>query len=213
MSEVKPQKIALLLMAAGSSSRLGQPKQLVKLTTTKRPAKSLLHRQVMLMTGLGDTFNTKAYCVFGFQREVMTKHLATCSLAGNLTLINSTYWQQGLSSSIAKGVDSLADDISAVLIFLVDQWQLTTVHLASLITQWLQAPEKIVIASQAELLSPPVIFPRRYFDELKLLSGDEGAKRVIKENIAQVKRFDMPEAFIDLDTPEQLSALKNIHHS
>lgn len=200
-------------MAAGSSSRLGQPKQLIKITKQGKHPQSLLHRQIMLMDNMCLAFNAKAYCVLGFQSKIMTEHLTSCSTVQPFTLIDHDNWQQGLSSSIAKGVSVLIDEkdqnFSAVLIFFVDQWQLTVEHLTKLIAQWQQAPERIHLACCGEHFSPPAIFPQNFFTELKTLSGDDGAKIVIKNNSRQVNSITMPSAFVDLDTPEQLEGFIN----
>lgn len=212
MHEPVQHKIALLLMAGGSSSRLGQPKQLVEISTDNNPACSLLHRQVAMMDNICSSNNAKAYCVLGFDSNAMTSHLANCASAQNLTIIDNVHWPKGLSSSIAKGVSLVANDVSAVLVFLVDQWQLSTENLTQLITQWQKQPELIHIARLDECFSPPVIFPRRFFKELIALEGDDGAKKVIKDNIKQVNPMEMPNAFADLDTQEQLDNLKNNRH-
>ncbi len=209
------QKIALLLMAAGSSSRLGQPKQLVEVSQIENAdeqlsQQSLLHRQVAMMDRICLSYGAKAYCVLGFESEVMIEHLASCPPAQHLTLIDNANWSDGLSGSIAKGVSALGCDIEAVLVFLVDQWQLTTSNLTSLITQWQQQPKHIHIACSDNNVSPPVIFPRVFFKELMALNGDDGARQVIKNNKAQVKSIEMPSAFFDLDTPEQLNDLSRL---
>ncbi|MBU2924845.1 nucleotidyltransferase family protein [Colwellia sp. 4_MG-2023] len=209
VSELKHKKIALLLMAAGSSSRLGQPKQLVLIAEKDQLPQSLLCRQVSMMNSICLTDNTKAFCVLGCQSEKLIADLASLASAENLTLIKNNNWSKGLSSSIAKGVSELDNDIDAVLIFLVDQWQLTVNDLTSLINEWRKKPEKIHIAGDGDHLSPPVIFPRSFFKELIVLSGDEGAKKVLKKNREYVNIKKMPLAFIDLDTPEQLQELNS----
>jgi len=207
MPDSTDQKIALLLMAAGSSSRLGQPKQLVEITEIQEQPQSLLRRQVALMKSVCLSTNAKAFCVLGFQSEKLIAHLASFPPAQHLTLIDNVNWSQGLSGSIAKGVCALGNDVSAVLIFLVDQWQLTAENLTGLISEWQQQPENIHIASDDSRTSPPVIFPKAFFNELMELCGDSGAKKVIKNNIKHVNLKKMPSAFADLDTPEQLKEL------
>jgi molybdenum cofactor cytidylyltransferase len=207
LSEFTHKKIALLLMAAGSSSRLGQPKQLVVISEKQQPPQSLLRRQVSIMNSVCLSNNAKAFCVLGFQSEQIMKNLVGFPSAKNLTLINNDNWSQGLSGSIAKGVSELDNDIDAVLIFLVDQWQLTVDHLTSLISDWQEQPEKIHTAGDGNHLSPPVIFPRSFFKQLVVLSGDKGAKDVLKNNREYVNIKKIPLAFTDLDTPEQLQEL------
>lgn len=207
----KPKHLAVLLMAAGKSERLGQAKQLVKLK-----GKSLLQRQVELMLLFQRENLVSTHLVIGFQQDKMTAELANKQLLTHVNVIEAQNWQQGLSSSIAAGVthisqiDQTNTECDAVLIFMVDQWQLSQQDLTQLIRQWQQTPDKIHIASANDMLSPPVIFPQAYFNELQILQGDEGAKVVIKKNKAFVMTLDMPSAFIDLDTPEQLKQLKQL---
>ena len=202
------EKVALMLMAAGSSSRLGQPKQLVETSFSDKAPQSLLHQQIALLANISLPIQTQAYCVVGFQAQVMKKHIANSPLSSKVILVDSNRWQEGLSNSIAAGVMSLDKDISAVVILLVDQWQLSSTDIIDLIQQWQKSPDCIYIANQDKSIGPPVIFPRHYFNELTSLTGDDGAKSVIRNNIANVKKIHMPHAFIDLDTPDQLAALR-----
>ena len=209
MLTTSQQKIALILMAAGSSSRLGRPKQLVQIKNKQQPL-SLLCRQISLMNNVCASIHGKSFCVLGYQSSLLRSHLADYPPAKTVSIIENNNWYQGLSSSIAYGVSKLEDDIDAVLILLVDQWQLTAADILNLIGLWQQQPENIHIASKGINLSPPVIFPRQFFKELMTFpqgNEDEGAKNVIKNNKSYVKSTDMPLAFIDLDTPEQLAAL------
>ncbi len=193
-------KLAVLLMAAGQSSRLGQPKQLIKYR-----GQALLLRQVQLALAL----NIQATCVLGYQAGLM-KTLLTAQPIQILTCLD---WQQGLSNSIATGVASLQNNVEAVLIFFVDQWCLQAQDLQQLITAWLKQPTRIVISKNcAQEMSPPVIFPRQCFSQLAQLSGDHGAKKVIKQNKHLVTSIELLNAFYDLDTPEQLALLNNKHN-
>lgn len=211
MAKLNAKRIAVLLMAAGSSSRLGQPKQLVELIKKDKTKQSLLRRQIALMEEISADKNTQLFCVLGYEYTKMKAHLADFYPARHLTLINNMDWSQGLSNSISKGVSSLNEDIDAVLIFLVDQWQLTADILNHFINQWLQQPQLIHIASDDKSTSPPVIFPRAFFEELIALKGDAGAKKVIKNNKQKVCLVEMPSAFADLDTPEQLKELYELN--
>ena len=201
------QQLAILLMAAGCSSRLGQPKQLIEITEKNQLPQSLLHRQIAMIDAICSTHNAEAYCVLGFQYEKLATHLVNFKPADNVRLVNNVNWSTGLSSSIAKGVSSLDNDVDAVLVFMVDQWRLTIEDLTRLITSWKQQPNKIHIASNGRQFSPPVIFPKDYFNELTLLSGNSGAKPVIKQHIKHVSLVDIHNAFTDLDTPKQLQEL------
>lgn len=193
-------KLAIILLAAGNSSRLGQPKQLVMLN-----GESLLSRQCKIAQQLSDNVS----CVFGYQAQKMMDEVEELSIK---TLVNED-WQSGLSSSIAKGVSAIDSNVDAVMLLLVDQWQLEIKHFQQLYQHWQDNPQHIISAAQMikgeSVTAPPVIFPSYCFDQLKTLNQGSGAKSVITKHQNQLISITMSEAFVDLDTPEQLQSLRN----
>jgi molybdenum cofactor cytidylyltransferase len=148
-------------------------------------------------------------CVFGYQAEKMIDEVAKLSVKA---IINDD-WQSGLSSSIAKGVSAIDDDTDAVMLILVDQWQLSAQHYQDIYQYWQDNPQSIISAAQSikgkNVTTPPVIFPAYCFSHLKELNQGNGAKSVIKKHQNKLLCLLMPAAFVDLDTPEQLQILKN----
>jgi len=192
-------KLSIIILAAGASSRLGQAKQLVNLN-----GQSLLERQCNLALSL--TENT--YCVLGGDAN---KHKQV--IGGKpINVVVNDYWQQGMATSIAAGVKALPSHIDAVMIILVDQWQLTPEHIERVAKLWLQSPEMIIAtshnASNAKKIGPPVIFPKRVFSQLIELKGDSGAKSILAKYREWLNIIEIPEAFVDLDTPEQLAVMR-----
>lgn len=185
-------------MAAGCSSRLGRPKQLVKIGNT-----SLLQAQAkhaLLLT-------EHVYCVLGYQAEVMAAELKNLPVK----IVINEHWSDGLGSSIVTGVRELPKEISAVMLLLVDQWQLSSVDFALYYQCWRKQPQQIYIAGDdtkpftaSDKVAPPVIFPRFCFAQLQQLKGAQGAKKVLVEYEPFVKKIKLPQAFKDLDTPEHL---------
>jgi len=199
----KTAKLAALILAAGSSSRLGEMKQLV------------LYREQSLLaraTELAIDSCEQVHCILGFQAEQLLGELAD----KQVNVIINNKWHSGMSSSIAAGIRQVSDDIDAVLIILVDQWQLKACHIKRLIDSWQRAPEMICLASKdAEgehnaVMGPPVIFPRRFFPELEKLAGEQGARPLLRKYRQALNLVALPQAFIDLDTPEQLRQLRAI---
>mgnify|MGYP001953716649 CR=1 FL=1 len=199
----KPAKIASIVLAAGCSSRLGQMKQLVPYK-----GQPLLARLCDLAVQVSD----EVHCVLGYQAERLLSELAD----KQLNLVVNPDWGQGMSSSIAAGVKSLSHDVDAVMILLVDQWQLEAEHLNKLIQTWRNEPDNISLASgkpgvqefHSNIIGPPVIFPCHYFLELEKLTGEQGAKPLIRKYSQKLKFVELPQAFNDLDTPEQLEQLQ-----
>jgi molybdenum cofactor cytidylyltransferase len=194
--------IEIIILAAGNSSRLGQAKQFVKIDK-----ESLLHRQCKLALN----FTENITCVFGYQHQKMIDEIAHLPV----NCIINEHWQQGLSSSIAKGVSSLATGTQAVMLLLVDQWQLNEDDLLLFFKQWQIDPNHIHTAigqsNEVSVSGPPVIFPQQCFVHLSQLKQGNGAKSVIEQHAKILRTIHMPAAFIDLDTPEQLIVLQKYY--
>jgi molybdenum cofactor cytidylyltransferase len=194
------EKLEIIILAAGNSSRLGQAKQLVTFN-----GESLLSRQCKI----AQQITPHVSCVLGFQAQTMKQHIHDPSIK----IVMNDQWQAGLASSIATGVAAIDKDTDAVMLLLVDQWQLEEKHYLRLKNRWLKNPEHIISAEQLvsdkKIISPPVIFPAYCFSQLTQLRGGSGAKPVIKHFQSQLIAELMPEAFVDLDIPEQLQILRN----
>ena len=191
--------IATLILAAGSSTRLGHAKQLVSIN-----GQTLVERQIVL----ANSVCPNVYCILGANKEAIAEkinHLST-------KVVSNEDWQRGMSTSIACGVSALSQDYKAVLIMLVDQWQLIKDDLNQLICCWYKQQDKIIVSkSHSEASSyqgPPVIFPKSYFEALKKLEGDVGAKPLIKKYKDQVVFCSIPNAQADLDTKQHLKQLQ-----
>jgi molybdenum cofactor cytidylyltransferase len=185
----------VLVMAAGASTRLGQPKQLVKLG-----GRPVLHRVVASAVSLAGHAVT---VVLGAHAREMT-HLLAHSPA---SVVVHRGWEEGLGSSIRFGVAALPPACSAVMIVLGDQVAITADDLKRLASAW-GGEESVIAASVYEQrLGVPAIYPRICFPELAELRGDQGARLVLERNQYRLTRVPMPNAALDLDTPADLAAL------
>lgn len=210
---------AVIILAAGQSSRLGHPKQLVEID-----GESLLVRQCTMALSI----TKHVYCVLGFQSALFQQKLS--SLPVNI-VINSS-WRQGMSSSIASAVRVLPQSIASIMVLLVDQWQLRESLLTPIINTFCENTLKIVTSSNSNLscynlsktssksellntskikIGPPTIFPKRYFSALSELTGKDGAKTLIFKEKKSVIQLKLLEAFIDLDNADDLSKLRAIY--
>lgn len=196
----EPSNVAIIVLAAGQSSRLGQMKQLVSIK-----GKSLIENRLEQALKVSN----KVYCVLGFNANKINLRIGHLPIH---TIINHNYCD-GMASSIAAGVAALPADISAAMIVLVDQWQLTSSDLINHISHWQINSDAIIVAQSIdptrtagrENMGPPVIFPQQYFSELKALTGNKGAKTLLAKYNDKLLKVPLAQAFFDLDTPEQLS--------
>lgn len=185
----------VVVLAAGASTRLGQPKQLVKLGG--RPA---LHRVVANAVSLTGSAVT---VVVGAHAREMT-HLLAHSPA---SVIVNRHWEEGMGSSLRFGVASLPPACEAVLVLLGDQVGVTLDDLKRLTSAWGGEESRIAASVFDGRIGAPAIFPRLCFPELAELRGDQGARLILERNSYRVARVPMSNAAIDLDTPEDLAAL------
>jgi molybdenum cofactor cytidylyltransferase len=185
----------VLVLAAGASTRLGQPKQSVKLG-----GRPVLHGVVSAAVSLAGHAVT---VVLGAHAAELSRLLAHSPAS----VIVNRHWEEGLASSIRHGIGSLPSAADAVLILLGDQVAVTADDLKRLAAAWKEQDGVIAAATYDQHVGVPAIFPRSFFGELSDLRGDQGARRVIERNNFRLVRVPMPNAVIDLDTPEDLAAL------
>jgi molybdenum cofactor cytidylyltransferase len=185
----------VLVLAAGASTRLGQPKQLVKLGG--RPALHIVVSNAVSLAGHAVTV------VVGAHAKDMT-HLLAHSPA---SVIVNRHWQEGMGSSLRFGVASLPPACEAAMILLGDQVAVTADDLRRLASAWKGEESLIATSVYDQHVGVPAIFPRMCFPELADLRGDRGARSVIERNDYRLVRVPMSSAAIDLDTPADLAAL------
>jgi molybdenum cofactor cytidylyltransferase len=181
----------VVILAAGGSSRMGRPKQLLSLDAD---GTTLLRRSAdtALALGLGPVL-----VVLGAVAESCQAHLAGRDLA----CILNPHWEKGLGGSIALGVAAMAErDVQAVLLLLCDQPNLRVERLLALHALHASSGTKITAARYEGSWGPPAIFDRALFPDLMRLDGTEGAKKIILA-LPGMQSFDMPEAAFDLDGP------------
>ena len=190
-------KVCGLILAAGGSSRLGRPKQLVN-----AHGKSLLEKAIenSLQTDL-----QQVYVVLGAKAEEVeasVEHLP-------VSMIKNERWQDGIGSSISCGLRKIQGEgnYDAVLIMLCDQLHVTAHHLQSLINAYLDKKSPIIATTYGGELGVPALFDQKYFPHLQNLSGDSGAKKILHQHTKNLHPIPFEEAIIDVDTPEDLEKL------
>ena len=183
----------LIILAAGASSRMGQPKQLLPWQ-----GRSLLRHaaETALATSL-----RPVYVVLGCGWEACEKELAGLDVSA---VINPS-WADGMGTSVAAGIEALQQhdtNISGALLMLVDQPDVTAEFLDSMLARWLEGNAQIVATQYADGGGVPAIFSRAHFEELRALNADRGARKIIAREASAVVLFPPPAEFADLDTPQ-----------
>ena len=186
-----------LILAAGGSSRLGRPKQLVN-----AHGRFLLEKAIenALESGLEDV-----YVVLGAsfeQVKASVKHLP-------VSIIRNEQWQEGIGSSISCGIRTIQREgnYDAVLIMLCDQLHITAHHLQALIVAFQHKKASIIATTYGNQIGVPALFDHQYFAHLQKLSGDIGAKKILHQYHESLHPIPFERAIIDVDTPEDLEKL------
>ena len=188
-------KTGIILLAAGSSSRLGRAKQLIE-----------FQGKTLIKKAIEEAQNSQADClvlVLGSNPELIQTGFDSSSTP----FIVNTDWQHGMSSSMQAGLRFLMEKevINQVVLMLCDQPFVDASLLDQLITAKYTSGKGIVAASYSNTLGVPVLFEGSYFEELLQLNGSEGAKKVIFKHQAEVHALDFPLGAVDLDTEEDVN--------
>ena len=191
-------KIGAIILAAGGSTRMGSPKQLLKFEGT-----TLLRRAV---SSAMDAGCDPVIVVTGSASEEVRGELDGLDVHE----IFNAEWQTGMASSIKVGIGEIkrADpEVGAVVIMVCDQPHVTAELMRLLIAAHRARTKSIVASKYGEDFGVPALFDKKHLDELNELEGDRGAKAIIKKHAEDAEFVDFPEGVIDVDTPDDLRRL------
>lgn len=192
-------RVGAVILAAGSSSRMGSPKQLLELA-----GQPLLVRTVDAVLA---SPCWPVVVVLGAHAEKIRPSLARRPVL----LVENHAWSEGMASSIRAGVGALQQfsrRIEAALIALCDQPSFSTDTIAQLVAAQRATGRSIVAARYAGRQGAPAVFLREHFPILTHLTGEEGARALLNGPAAQVAAIDLPHLAVDLDTPEDVAAIR-----
>ncbi|MEP5611153.1 MAG: nucleotidyltransferase family protein [Cyclobacteriaceae bacterium] len=187
----------LIILAAGSSSRLGRPKQLLDYK-----GQPLLQHTIEIAAQLGCKASA---LVLGANAHSIEEKIDLKSL----DLITNENWEEGIASSIRFGLSHLLDkksDLKHVLFLLSDQPYLSVEVVRELLSAH-DENQAITACNYKDQMGVPVIFGKLFFEELMQLKGDQGAKKIVMKNIGIVSTITFVRGEIDVDTEEDYSRL------
>ncbi len=182
---------AVILLAAGRSSRMGQGQHKLLLPLGDRPV--LLH---VVETVLASEARPLVV-VLGYQAEQVRAILTP--FASKLTILDNPNYQQGMSTSLRKGIETLMSSyptVNGALIVLGDQPLMTSYILNSMIETKQTTGKQIIVARYQGKRGNPTLFDASLFPELMEMTGDEGGRRVLERHREKIAVLD-----IEDDTP------------
>ncbi|GLU44568.1 nucleotidyltransferase family protein [Allomuricauda sp. NBRC 101325] len=199
MSSVE--NIAVVVLAAGGSTRLGRPKQLVEFK-----GKTLLEHTMQEVIGLG--FQTKILVLGSKNEEIQDK----IDSNGFKVVINPN-WEQGMASSIKIGLEAAIteeEELDHVLFLVSDQPFLERENLIKLVQTQLRENPKATYSQYGENIGVPAIFGKEAFPLLLKLKGDDGAKKLIYLEDFKFCTETFKKGGFDVDTEEDVQQLKQM---
>ena len=185
-------RTAAIILAAGASTRLGQPKQLVLLA-----GEPLLERAVRIAI---EASCDPVVVVLGAEAASVLVH---CPLANARVVMNEA-WPEGMASSIRAGIAAIMDQADAAILMTCDQPAVYPDHLRRLAKTGVNVTTASVYAG---LRGVPACFPAHCFPDLLLLSGDQGARGLMES----ATTIELPGGELDIDTSQNLADGKVIY--
>ena len=188
--------VPVILLAAGGSSRLGHPKQLVPID-----GRTLLRRaaEEALATACGPLT-----VVLGASFELLQEELKGL----DLELCRNDDWREGMASSLRVGLRSCLDrdpELPRVLLLLCDQPAVDREVLGRLVALHAEGTTVATACAVEGRPGAPAIFEAECFAQLLALRGDEGARKSLRDGEIQVALLDFPAGGIDIDTEADLT--------
>lgn len=186
-------RVAGAVVAAGSSSRMKQIKQLLPWKQT-----TLLGHAISQVSQSGVE---KLFVVLGANEEIILEQIKT----DNVEVLSNPKWKDGMSSSIVKIVEHIEEnnyEFDGLLLAVCDQPLLDVNHYKKLVMSCIN-PDRIIASSYGHEVGVPALFGRNFFSELKELKQDKGAKSVIRKHLSKLIQLDAPNGLIDLDTMDK----------
>lgn len=190
-------KITIVILAAGSSSRMGRSKQLLDVGGV-----TLLRK---VTTAAADT-KLPVVIVLGSGAD---KHLQSLDDL-NVRVIKNPTWDKGMGNSLKFGIQEvMLTGADGVLVLVADQPNVSTSHLQKLVDTFINTGKPIVASHYKDTLGVPVIFSKTYFARILQLNDNAGAKKLLEQNTQDAAIVDFAGGEIDLDTPEDYKKYLN----
>jgi molybdenum cofactor cytidylyltransferase len=191
--------IGLMILAAGASTRMGTPKQL------------LAYRGCSFIRNIAEVA-IASVCqpiavVLGANAEQIKPEISQLPVH----IVENQQWADGMSSSIRVGLEALLavnQNLEAVAIALCDQPFVSSQTLDQIVEAFHLTGKPIIASEYGGTLGVPALFSRSLFSELMALKSNEGAKKLIKKHIHEVFSVPFPEGSIDIDTPTDYEQLQ-----
>jgi molybdenum cofactor cytidylyltransferase len=195
----KPFRFGVVLLAAGASTRMGSPKQLLE-----------VGGQPLILRAVEAALASAAWPVVvvlgahaGQIRPLLARH--------PVLVTENPAWAEGMASSLRAGlgtIQTFSRVLDGALVAVTDQPAFSAAAVARLVAAQRETGRSIAAARYAGRLGVPVLFGREHFAALGALTGEEGARHFLTIHAGDAAEVELPDLALDLDTPEDVAVLK-----
>lgn len=192
--------VAAIVLAAGGSERMGQPKQLLPIN-----GQPMVRRVVDAVCGAG---LDQVVVVTGAYAGKVARALDGLPVE----IVANEAWPEGMSASLRRGLGALRPEIQASIIALADQPALTSDVLSALVACYRATGAPIVAPVCQGRRGNPVLFGRRLFADLLAVEGDQGGRALLTRYAAEVEQVEVdgPSVLFDVDTLQDYAEARKL---
>ena len=198
------QPVSAVILAAGTSSRMGQAKQLLALGESTVLAHTLAHVRAAALHEI--------ILVLGASAESIRRRLPS---PHELKIVVNPDYQQGIASSLRTGLTAVDPSSDAALIILGDQPFLRPQTLDRIVDEYRRSQAQIVIPMYQGQRGNPVLLDRSVFAEVMTLEGDVGSRAIFANHLDGIVNVEVEDKgiLLDLDEPADYERLKAIYEN
>jgi molybdenum cofactor cytidylyltransferase len=191
-------RVAAVVLAAGSSTRMGTNKLLLDIG-----GESLVRRSVRAAIEAGVE---EVVVVLGHDERRVRVELEglRCRM-----VVNPDH-ADGAGTSVRTGVREVGRDVDALVVVLADMPFVTAEMIATLVARYRATRAPVVVSHYGEVQAPPTLYDRALFDELRQTPGERGARQVVRRHEAEAAIVEWPEAALrDVDVPADYESVRS----
>jgi molybdenum cofactor cytidylyltransferase len=187
-------RVGAIVLAGGRSTRMGEPKQLLRLGERTVLAQTLGN---IREAGMDDIV-----LVLGSSAEIIRKQMPDSALDGLKVIVNEAY-SEGMASSLREGLAALDQEIDAALIVLADQPFIRPATCGEIVDRYRCSEAQIVVPTYRGFRGNPVLVDRSVFHEIMSLRGDIGCRAIFGSHSEGIVKVDVEDVGILLDIDDR----------
>ena len=190
----------IVILAAGDSSRLGNMKQLLPFN-----GKTLLQH---VIDEAADAGAQPIVVITGANANKVAASITD----SRVSIVENGNWKEGMASGIVAGIRQITGQnkgVKKIILAVCDQPFVSSALFEQLDEKQNKSGKPVVASTYADTVGTPALFSMEFFDQLLSLTGDEGAKKILKSNTSDVATVPFPRGEIDIDTQKDYENLLN----